>query len=124
DILIIDEALSVGDKAFAEKSFQKMEDFKKEGKTMIFVSHSLRQMKNFCQKILWLEYGQVKAYGEVDEVIPKYEALLENWQRINNILRKVEKKEKTGKKKIQRCSYFKSTNFASWRNKRKYYKYR
>src|SRR5699024_5556397 len=88
DILIIDEALSVGDKAFAEKSFQKMEDFKKEGKTMIFVSHSLRQMKNFCQKILWLEYGQVKEYGEVDEVLPKYEAFLEKWQRMNKQERK------------------------------------
>src|SRR5699024_5446565 len=55
DILIIDEALSVGDKAFTEKRLQKIEDFKREGKTMILVSHSLRQMKKFCQKILWIE---------------------------------------------------------------------
>src|SRR5699024_6312632 len=47
DILIIDEALSVGDKAYAEQSLQTMEDFKREGKTMIFVSHSLGQMKKF-----------------------------------------------------------------------------
>lgn len=88
DILIIDEALSVGDKAFAEKSLQKMEDFKTEGKTMIFVSHSLGQMKKFCQKILWLEYGQVKAYGSVDEILPQYEMFLEKWQKMKKQERK------------------------------------
>src|SRR5690625_2564035 len=88
DILIIDEALSVGDKAFAEKSLQKMEDFKREGKTMIFVSHSLGQMKKFCQKILWIEYGQVKEYGPVNEVLPKYETFLEKWQRMKKKERK------------------------------------
>src|SRR5690606_40419226 len=58
DILIIDEALSVGDKAFAEKSLAKMKEFKERGKTMIFVSHSLSQMKQFCDKILWLERSE------------------------------------------------------------------
>jgi len=80
DILIIDEALSVGDKAFAEKSLNKMKEFKREGKTMIFVSHSIGQMKRFCDKILWLEFGMVKAYGTVKEVIPKYERFLSKWQ--------------------------------------------
>src|SRR5690625_1572837 len=80
DILIIDEALSVGDKAFAEKSLNKMKEFKKQGKTMIFVSHSIGQMKQFCEKILWLEFGMVKDYGTVDEVIPRYEAFLQRWQ--------------------------------------------
>lgn len=83
DILIIDEALSVGDKAFADKSLNKMKDFKKQGKTMIFVSHSIGQMKQFCEKILWLEFGTVKDYGTVEEVIPKYEAFLKQWQKMS-----------------------------------------
>lgn len=83
DILIIDEALSVGDKAFAEKSLDKMKEFKQDGKTMIFVSHSIGQMKKFCDKILWLEYGKVKEYGDVDEVIPRYEAFLNMWKKMS-----------------------------------------
>ena len=80
DILIIDEALSVGDRAFADKSLKKMMEFKDQGKTMIFVSHSIGQMKTFCDKILWLEFGRVKAFGEVKDVLPLYEAFLMKWQ--------------------------------------------
>lgn len=87
DILIIDEALSVGDKAFAEKSFKKMNEFKEKGKTMIFVSHSIGQIRNFCEKILWLEYGTVKDFGSVDDVLPKYEKFI-------NEFKKMSKKEK------------------------------
>src|SRR5699024_1654487 len=82
DILIIDEALSVGDKAFAEKSLAKMKEFKERGKTMIFVSHSVGQMKKFCDKILWLEYGRVKEYGPVSEVMPKYEHFIREWKKL------------------------------------------
>lgn len=88
DILIIDEALSVGDKAFAEKSLNKMREFKARGKTMIFVSHSLGQMKEFCEKILWLEYGTVKDFGSTEEIIPKYEKFLKKWKKMSNKERK------------------------------------
>lgn len=83
DILIIDEALSVGDKAFAEKSLEKMIEFKQLGKTMIFVSHSIGQMKKFCEKILWLEYGMVKDFGTVEEVMPKYEEFLKIYKKMS-----------------------------------------
>lgn len=79
DILIIDEALSVGDKNFAEKCLEKMNEFKAKGKTMFFVSHSIGQMKKFCQKALWLEYGELKAYGDMKEVMPQYEAFLKEY---------------------------------------------
>ena len=83
DILIVDEALSVGDKAFSEKSLEKMVEFKNSGKTMIFVSHSIGQMRQFCDKILWLEYGKVKEYGEVDEVLQNYEDFLKEFKTLN-----------------------------------------
>lgn len=83
DILIIDEALSVGDKAFAKKSLNKMKEFKKQGKTMIFVSHSIGQMREFCEKILWLEYGTVKEFGPTEEVMDKYELFLKRWNKMS-----------------------------------------
>src|SRR5699024_10286990 len=58
-------------------------EFKKLGKTMIFVSHSIGQMKKFCEKVLWLEFGLVKDFGTVGEVIPKYEKFLREWQRMS-----------------------------------------
>lgn len=98
DILIIDEALSVGDKAFAEKSFKKMKEFKERGKTMIFVSHSLGQMKEFCEKILWLEFGTVRAFGKTDEVLPKYNEFINNYKKLSK-REKQEYKEKVLKER-------------------------
>src|SRR5690625_2427684 len=84
EIMIIDEALSVGDKAFAEKSLAKMNEFKDQGKTMIFVSHSIGQMKRFCSKILWLEFGQVKQYGTMPSVMSNYENFLAKWRKMTD----------------------------------------
>ncbi|MFD1706500.1 teichoic acids export ABC transporter ATP-binding subunit TagH [Siminovitchia sediminis] len=97
DVLIIDEALSVGDKAFAEKSLEKMKEFKAQGKTMIFVSHSLGQMKRFCDKILWLEYGMVKDFGSVKEVLPKYEQFVNEFKKMSK-----EEKEKYKEEAMER----------------------
>ncbi|ANU27654.1 teichoic acids export ABC transporter ATP-binding subunit TagH [Planococcus versutus] len=83
DILIVDEALSVGDKAFSEKSLDKMMEFKEKGKTMFFVSHSISQMKKFCDHILWLEFGVVKEYGPTKEVINKYETFLQEYKALS-----------------------------------------
>lgn len=82
DILVIDEALSVGDKIFAQKCLDKMNSFKEKGKTIFFISHSIGQVKQFCQKALWLEGGQVKAYGPIKEVIPQYEKFIKS---LNNM---------------------------------------
>lgn len=80
DILIIDEALSVGDKAFAEKSLNKMMEFKESGKTMFFVSHSISQMRKFCDEIAWLEFGTLKEYGEAGTVLDKYDQFLTDYK--------------------------------------------
>ncbi|SDH73435.1 teichoic acid transport system ATP-binding protein [Alteribacillus persepolensis] len=81
DIFIVDEALSVGDKAFAKKCLEKMKEFKQRGKTMFFVSHSIAQMREFCNKILWLEFGETKAFGNTDKVLGEYEAFLKKYNK-------------------------------------------
>lgn len=80
DILVIDEALSVGDQTFADKCLDKMNEFKEKGKTIFFISHSIGQVKKFCQKALWLEAGEVKAYGTIKEIIPQYEKFLKEYK--------------------------------------------
>ncbi len=84
DVLIIDEALSVGDKAFGEKCLEKMQEFKERGKTMFFVSHSIGQMKKFCEKAIWLEFGQVKMEGSIKDVIPAYEKFMDDYKKMSN----------------------------------------
>lgn len=81
DIIIIDEALSVGDTTFTQKCLDKMNSFRKEGKTIIFVSHSTRQVERFCDKVLWLEYGMARAFGESKDVIPAYESFLHQYSK-------------------------------------------
>src|SRR5699024_12458364 len=70
----------------------KRNDMKKQGKTMIIGSHSIGQMKQFCEKILWLECGMVKDYGTVEEVIPRYEAFLQRWQKMSKEERDIYRK--------------------------------
>ncbi|MFP7299096.1 teichoic acids export ABC transporter ATP-binding subunit TagH [Neobacillus niacini] len=82
EILVIDEALSVGDKIFAQKCLDKMNSFKEKGKTIFFISHSIGQVKEFCQKALWLEAGEIKAYGTIEEVVPQYEEFIKNYNKM------------------------------------------
>jgi len=93
DILIIDEALSVGDKTFVDKCLDKMNEFKEQGKTIFFISHSAGQVKKFCQKVLWLEYGLVKDYGPASDVLPKYEKFLKDFKAMSPTEKKKYKAE-------------------------------
>ncbi|MDO5375140.1 teichoic acids export ABC transporter ATP-binding subunit TagH [Staphylococcus rostri] len=81
EILVIDEALSVGDQTFTQKSLNKIYEFKEAEKTIFFVSHNLRQVREFCTKIAWIEAGRLKAIGTVDEVLPQYEAFLKDFKK-------------------------------------------
>ena len=72
DILIVDEALSVGDGAFARKSFNRFMQFKQSGKTILFCSHSMYQVEAICDRVLWLDKGQVRLDGIPSEVISAY----------------------------------------------------
>lgn len=72
DILIVDEALSVGDMYFQEKSFTKMKNFREQGKTIFFVSHSLPSVRNFCNRAIWIHEGQIKMIDRADAVCNEY----------------------------------------------------
>lgn len=72
EILLIDEILSVGDQHFQEKCFEKMRQLRKEGKTMVFVTHSMESVKQLCDRAIWLYEGQVKMDGNTEEVVAEY----------------------------------------------------
>ena len=72
DILLIDEILSVGDQHFQEKCFKKMRELREEGKTMVFVTHSMESVRNLCDRAIWLYDGQVRMDGNTQEVIDEY----------------------------------------------------
>jgi ABC-type polysaccharide/polyol phosphate transport system ATPase subunit len=72
EILIIDEVLAVGDEEFQQRCFQKIEQFRREGRTIIFVSHGLSQVSQFCKNALWLEKGEVQMIGPSYEVVSEY----------------------------------------------------
>ena len=73
DILIVDEILAVGDAAFQEKSKARMLELMGGGRTVLFVSHSLEQIREMCDRVLWLDHGVMKAIGETNEVCNMYE---------------------------------------------------
>lgn len=76
DILILDEVLSVGDGAFQEKSAKKMREIIGQGATTILVSHSLSQIRELCNKVLWLDHGKQVAFGETEAICNQYEKFL------------------------------------------------
>ena len=72
DILVIDEALSVGDGAFAKKSFERIMQLKEQGTTVLFCSHSMYQVESFCDRAVWLDHGQVQMEGPAAKVVAAY----------------------------------------------------
>lgn len=73
DILIVDEILAVGDAAFQEKSKKRMLELMGGGTTVLFVSHSIQQIREMCNKVIWLEHGQVAMAGAAASVCDTYE---------------------------------------------------
>ncbi len=76
EILIVDEALSVGDVFFQNKCYRKFEDFKKQGKTILFVSHDLSSISKYCDRVVLLEKGNKVGEGEPKEIIDMYKKVL------------------------------------------------
>lgn len=72
DILIVDEVLSVGDFRFQEKCEQRIQNMLDKGTTILFVSHSIDQVQKICNKIVWLEHGNMKCFGNAKEICDEY----------------------------------------------------
>lgn len=83
NILIVDEALSVGDIFFQNKCFRKFEELKNSGTTILFVSHDIGSIKQMCSRVLWLDNGSKIIYGEKNEVCTQY--LNEKFRRLNKL---------------------------------------
>lgn len=73
DILVLDEAFGVGDRAFQAKCLERMLGFRKAGKTMVCVSHTIDTLRKMCDRALWLDHGQVILAGKPDEVFSAYQ---------------------------------------------------
>ena len=72
DILVVDEVLGVGDQRFQMKCFEKIHEFKTAGKTLLLVSHGSEMVRQFCDRALWLDQGEVMLIGSVDQVLEAY----------------------------------------------------
>lgn len=75
DILIVDEVLSVGDFRFQQKCEERIKNIISENTTVLFVSHSIEQVKMICEKAVWIENGRIKSFGDVDEICDQYQNL-------------------------------------------------
>lgn len=74
DILLVDEVLAVGDFDFEQKCFATIEAFRKNGGSILFVSHGMEAVRRVSDRVIWIKGGQIEARGTPDEVIPRYES--------------------------------------------------
>jgi ABC-type polysaccharide/polyol phosphate transport system ATPase subunit len=72
DILLIDEVLAVGDEEFSQKCIAKIQEMKYRGVTLVFVTHQLEQVRNLCDRALWLDHGEMQAIGDPVRVVDNY----------------------------------------------------
>lgn len=94
DIILVDEALSVGDAAFNEKCFRKIKELKESGKTILFVSHSMNEIKKICSSAIWIESGKLMAAGDIKNVTAQYTSFMDELKAKSNKEREQLRKEK------------------------------
>jgi len=75
DILLVDEVLAVGDANFHQKCYAKIDEFKRRGVTIFFVSHDLEAVSRVCDRVIWIDHHEIREDGNPDEVIARYEKL-------------------------------------------------
>ncbi|MGN1390460.1 MAG: ABC transporter ATP-binding protein [Sharpea porci] len=101
DIMIVDEALSVGDKGFAAKCLNKMKELRDEGKTIVFISHNLSQVRDFCDSAMWIEGGMLREYGDIDEVCNDYAEYVDYYNGLKKKEKDAERDRKFAKRIIK-----------------------
>jgi ABC-type polysaccharide/polyol phosphate transport system ATPase subunit len=74
EILLVDEVLAVGDLEFQKKCLGKMQEVSRSGRTIVFVSHQMGQMRRLCERVIWIDAGQIREQGRAGEIIAKYES--------------------------------------------------
>ena len=82
DILVVDEGLSVGDSSFTDKCIKAMNEYRERGKTIVFVSHSMPTVEQFCTKAIWLEYGKLKMLGDTKDVCAEYKSFMHEFNKM------------------------------------------
>lgn len=87
EILIVDEALSVGDAAFSEKCLARMQEFRDSGKTIFFVTHAPWQMLHFCDRVMWLHRGRVIGFDDAEVMVPSYVEFTRDWTKLDQAQR-------------------------------------
>jgi len=85
DIIIVDEALSVGDATFNRKALAKIKDFQADGKTIFFVSHDLSQVREMADKVLWMHFGEVRMFGPTREVMDQYDSFVAEYKALDSV---------------------------------------
>lgn len=94
DILIVDEILSVGDVGFQQKCMEKFDEFKRAGKTILYVSHGLTTVQTYCERAIWLEKGKVREIGPAFDVVENYyRTMTEKGEKVEDISAFVELKD-------------------------------
>ncbi len=98
DILIVDEALSVGDNIFQAKCYKKFEELKNKGKTIILVTHDIDSVRKFCDRVIWIDKGIIRELGDVDRVTGLYMGYTSNKAKLKDINPKTSNEAKSKKK--------------------------
>ena len=82
DVLLIDEVLSVGDESFQRRCAEKIDEFRRDGRTIVFVSHGLSQVEQLCEDAAWIDKGELKMLGKSAEVISAYQGQSHQAERV------------------------------------------
>jgi lipopolysaccharide transport system ATP-binding protein len=96
DVLIVDEVLAVGDAGFRKKCLNTMEDLRKGGRTVLFVSHSMGAVEGLCSRVIWINDGQLRMDGSPGDVIRSYMTTFSDQQQMAHDLRQIEHRRGTG----------------------------